>query len=76
MLTYRQIHIGHVDNDYITFHANDKLLYVLHKILEEHESNVNGYIMDVLLHLKNKYNTKKRFSTYTTCGYKVFIKKK
>ena len=33
--------IGHVDNDYITFHANDKLLYVLHKILEEHERNVN-----------------------------------
>ena len=65
--------IGHVDNDYITFHANDKLLYVLRKILVEHETNANGNMMDVLLHLRNKYNTKKRFSTYTTCGYKVFI---
>ena len=51
--------IGHVDNDYITFHANDKLLYVLRKILEEHEMNANGNMMDVLLHLRNKYNTKK-----------------
>ena len=29
--------------------------------------------MNVLLHLKNKYSTKKRFSTFTTCGYKIFI---
>ena len=68
--------IGHVDNDYITFHANEKLLDVLNKLLLEHETNGKGYIKDILLHLRNKYITKKRFSTYTTCGYKVFMSQK
>ena len=64
--------IGHVDNDYITMFANAMFLETLNKLEIEYKSDKNSNIGEVLLHLKNKYVHRKRFSTYTTCGYKVF----
>ena len=63
----------HVDNDFITLYAGEKMLKVLQELWYEYNIDQNESILQVLLHLHHKYITKKRFSTYTTCGYKVLL---
>ena len=65
--------VGHVDNDFITLYAGEKMLKVLQELWYEYNLYQNESILQALLHLHNKYIRKKRFSTYTACGYKVLL---
>ena len=62
----------HRDNDYITYHGCRAMIIVLQKMLVHYRKYNETNLLRILNHLRNRFMKNKRFSTYTTCGYKFF----
>ena len=65
----------HRDHDYITFKSCQAMVHVMKKYMLHYNTTKDVCFLRILSHLKNRFMKNKRFSTYTTCGYKFYENK-
>ena len=62
----------HRDEDFITLQSCRRMMMKLKKIYIQYNTTKNDRDLQMLLHLRNRFMKNKRFTTYTTIGYKFY----
>ena len=64
--------MSHRDNDLITFNSCKAMHVTLKNLLKLYTKTKDYSFLSILHSLKSRFTKNKRFTTYTTCGYKVY----